>query len=117
MIKLNKSLAKLEQEFTPVEVQIVRAIEATGFRHLRKTGLERTSVHKFQDLNGDVYATYTTGYVRKLWKFGGKFSRGTTHMTPISKNFVLNEEHRLLMILRVARKQLKIKNKKYSINE
>jgi hypothetical protein len=107
---LRKSLDELGAGLKTDE-DIVKAIEAAGFRRLPTTGKERSADYAFEDPSGKdedkKYISYTNGYVRAVWTGKGWFSRGTTHMTPITRDMLPNSRDRLLLILRRA---IKISN-------
>jgi len=101
---LRKSLDELGAGLKTDE-DIVKAIEAAGFKRIPSTGAERSADYAFEDPSAKDhkrYISYTNGYVRALWTSNGPWSKGTTHMTPITRDMLSDSRDRLLLILRRA---------------
>jgi hypothetical protein len=92
---------------------LINQIEALGLRH-RSGKKSRTMVNSFEAPNGDVYATYSSGYVRRIYMGTGYFSEGQIQMYQLnprekgSSNRIMlaSEADRLNVILRINRKRL-----------
>ena len=62
---------------------LINEIEALGLVQTREKN--RTCVHSFVDTNGDVYKTYSSGYVRRIFASTGEWANGSSYMYQLNR--------------------------------
>lgn len=72
---------------------LINQIESLGLIQV-KGKRSRTMVHKFVAPNGDIYATYSSGYVRRIFQSVSYFSKiERTHMYQLNKRTKIGFNH------------------------